>query len=101
MKKWIAIVLALMVLLALAGCGGNTASGSLKIYADGAAFHDLQTAAAAFMEDYPGIRVEVELLPQFRLNYDETYMPVIDTDSQAQRESALQQHRTALMTDSI
>ena len=52
------------------------------------------------MEDYPGIRVEVELLPQLRLNYDETYMPVIDTDSQAQRESALQQHRTALMAGS-
>ena len=78
MKKWIAIVLVLM--LTLAGCGGNAASGSLKVYADGAAFHDLQTAAAAFMEDYPGIQVEVELLPQLRLNYDETYLPVIDTD---------------------
>ena len=56
--------------------------------------------AAAFMEDYPGIRVEVELLPQLRLDYDENYMPVIDTDSQAQREAALQQHRTALMAGS-
>lgn len=100
MKKWIAIVLALVLILSLAGCGGNAASGSLKIYADGAAFHDLQTAAAAFMEDYPSIRVEVELLPQLRLDYDENYMPVIDTDSQAQRESALQQHRTALMAGS-
>ena len=56
--------------------------------------------AAAFMEDYSGIWVEVELLPQLRLNYDENYMPVIDTDSQAQREAALQQHRTALMAGS-
>ena len=100
MKKRIAIVLALMLMLTVAGCGGNATSGSLKIYADGAAFNDLQTAAAAFMEDFPGIRVEVELLPQLRLDYDETYMPVIDTDSQAQREATLQQHRTALMAGS-
>lgn len=29
--------------------------------------------------------------------FDENDMPVIDTDSQAQREAALQQHRTARM----
>ena len=65
MKKWVAIVLALILMLTLAGCGGEATSGSLKVYADGAAFNDLQTAAAAFMEDYPGIRVEVELLTSF------------------------------------
>ena len=100
MKKWIAIVLTLVLCLSITGCGGSGPSGALKLCVDGAAFGETSTMAAAFMEDYPGIRVEVELLPQLRLNYDENYMPVIDTDSQAQRESALQQHRTALMAGS-
>ena len=100
MKKWIAIIMTLVLCLSIAGCGGNGPSGALKICVDGAAFAETSTMAAAFMEDYPGIRVEVELLPQLRLNYDENYMPVIDTDSQAQREAALQQHRTALMAGS-
>lgn len=100
MKKWIAIVLTLVLCLSITGCGGSGPSGALKLCVDGAAFFDIATMAAAFMEDYPGIQVEVELLPQLRLDYDENYMPVIDTDSQAQRESALQQHRTALMAGS-
>ena len=100
MKKWIAIIMTLVLCLSIAGCGGNGPSGALKICVDGAAFAETSTMAAAFMEDYPGIRVEVELLPQLRLSYDENYMPVIDTDSQAQREAALQQHRTALMAGS-
>ncbi len=100
MKKWIAIVLTLVLCLSIAGCGGSGPSGALKICVDGAAFGETSTMAAAFMEDYPGIRVEVELLPQLRLDYDENYMPVIDTDSQAKREAALQQHRTALMAGS-
>ena len=100
MKKWIAIIMTLVLCLSIAGCGGNGPSGALKICVDGAAFAETSTMAAAFMEDYPGIQVEVELLPQLRLNYDENYMPVIDTDSQAQREAALQQHRTALMAGS-
>lgn len=100
MKRWIAIVLTLVLCLSIAGCGGSGPSGTLKLCVDGPAFGETSTMAAAFMEDYPGIRVEVELLPQLRLSYDENYMPVIDTDSQAQREAALQQHRTALMAGS-
>lgn len=98
MKKFLCLILSAALLLT--GCGGNGPSGALKICVDGAAFGEMSTMAAAFMEDYPGIRVEVELLPQLRLNYDENYMPVIDTDSQAQREAAHQQHRTALMAGS-
>lgn len=100
MKKWIAIVLTLILCLSIVGCGGNGSSGTLKLCVDGPAFGETSTMAAAFMEDYPGIQVEVELLPQLRLDYDENYMPVIDTDSQAQREAVLQQHRTALMAGS-
>lgn len=100
MKKWIAIVLTLILCLSIVGCGGNGSSGTLKLCVDGPAFAETSTMAAVFMEDYPGIQVEVELLPQLRLDYDENYMPVIDTDSQAHREAVLQQHRTALMAGS-
>ncbi len=100
MKRLLTIILALVLCLSMASCGGKGPSGALKLCVDGAAFNETSTMAAAFMEEYPGIQVEVELLPQLRLDYDENYMPVIDTDSQAQREAALQQHRTALMAGS-
>lgn len=100
MKRLLVIILVLTLCLPIAACGSSGPSGTLKLCVDGPAFDETSTMAAAFMEDYPGIQVEVELLPQLRLNYDENYMPVVDTDSQAQRESALQQHRTALMAGS-
>lgn len=99
MKRLCTFIAVVVHCLLLAACSSNT-NNSLKIYVDGAAYSDATTMAEAFAEAYPDIQVEVAVLPSVRLDYDENYMPIIDTDSQAAREAALQQHRTALMAGS-
>lgn len=99
MKRLCVFITVLVQCLLLTACGSN-ANHTLKIYVDGAAYGDATTMAEAFAETYPNVQVEVETLPSVRLDYGENYMPIIDTDSQAEREAALQQHRTALMAGS-
>lgn len=103
MKKLYALfffVFAIGLCLALSACGEEPEGGTLKICVDGSAFDEVGTMAAAFMEAHPEIQIEVDELPQVRLELDENNLPILDTDSLAERESVLQQHRTALMAGS-
>lgn len=98
MKKLIAILLVLILSLSLCACGESSPSGTLKIYVDGSAFQDTSTLALAFEQQYPDIHVEIEELPQMKLNfYEDLSGYELDTDALTAREAALQQHRTAIM----
>lgn len=100
MKKVIAVLSVITLLLLLTACRSQAERGMLKIYVDGGAYADTGAMVAAFTEAYPGIQVDVEVLPQVKTNVDRDYHPSVDTDSLAQREAVLQQHRTALMAGS-
>ncbi|MCD8160749.1 MAG: extracellular solute-binding protein [Clostridiales bacterium] len=101
MKRPLSLLLALVLCLALTACGQrNDENGTLKLYVDGAAYTNVSTMVTAFMEAYPNIQVEAEMLPQVELTISSDYTPSVDTDFLSQREAVLQQHRTALMAGS-
>lgn len=100
MHKQCALLALLPLLLSAAGCGRSATEATLRICTDGAAYQDIHTMTSAFMEEYPDIQVEIEQLPAVRVDIDENYRPILDTDSQAERAAALQRQRTALMAGS-
>ena len=100
MKKFLSIIMAISM-ITLGGCTKNDEQiGTLKIYVDGTGFQETNLLMSAFEEKYPNIQVEIEVFPEVQINYDSNYMPSVDTDSLAEREAVLQQHRTALMAGS-
>ncbi len=100
MKKFLSIVIAISM-IALCGCTKNDDQvKALKICVDGTGFQETNLLMSAFEEKYPNIQVEIEVFPEVKINYDSNYMPSVDTDSLAEREAVLQQHRTALMAGS-